>query len=280
MLGDASDQQDDVLEDMAYLSRSANRLQVLGEITTGSHAPRKLAELTGIPRSTLRRILTEMVERRWAKRTTDGEYVATPAGKQVCGETDRYVRAIDAIRTLGEAISWLPEEELTIGLQHFSDATLQRPEPNAVGAGDTRLIELFRISDEFSCLVNTAPTVGLEQVMVESVVDGDLQTNHVITAEELDVLRQDEDRAARWKKYVEGGANLYCYDGSIPCIVLIFDETVVLGNRRLESIEFIESENEVVRAWSHDLIDTYQQRSVPLDATAFDTDSIHRSGAE
>lgn len=280
MLGDATDHPDDVLEDMAYLSRSTNRLQILKVIATDSHTPRKLTELTGIPRSTLRRILTEMVERGWAERTTDGEYVTTRAGEHVFGETERYIRAIDAIRTLGKAVSWLPEEELTVGLHHFSDATVQWPEPNAVGAGDTRLIDLFQTSDAFSCLVNTAPTVGLERAMVESVVDEGLQTEHVITADELDVLRQDANRSVRWKKYVEAGANLYCYDGSIPCILLVFDETVLLGNRRLESIAFIETENEVVRSWGRDLIEAYRKRSEPLDAAVFDTDSTGLSGSQ
>ena len=274
MLEDATAHSDDVLEDMAYLSRSGNRLRLLAEITKGSYTPRKLAELTDIPRSTLRRILAELVERGWAERTTDGEYVATRTGENVSGETERYVRAINAIHTLGEAVSWLPKEELTIGLHHFNDATVQRPEPNAVGAADTRLIDLFQVSEDFTCLVNTAPTVGLEQTMVESVVDGDLQAKHIITADELDVLRRDDDRSARWRKYVEAGANLYCYDGSIPCILLIFDETVLLADRRLESIEFIETENEVVRSWGHDLVEVHRKKSEPLDAAPFENDSM------
>lgn len=252
MLGDATAHPDDVLEDMAYLSRSANRLQILEEIATGSHTPRKLADLTGIPRSTLRRILTELVEHGWAERTTDGEYVATRVGEHVSVETERYIRAIDAIRTLGEAVSWLPEEELTIGLHHFSDATVQRPEPNAVGAGDTRLIDLFRVSDVFSCLVNTAPTVGLEQAMVESVVDGDLQTKHVITADELDVLRQDTDRSARWKKYVE--------------------DTVIIAHSQGEVGEplvGIESTDETIRSWAIEVIREYKVNAERLDGDSF-----------
>jgi predicted transcriptional regulator len=280
MFGDATAHPADVLEDMAYLSRSENRLQILEVIATESHAPRSLADRTGVARSTLRRILTEMVERGWAERTTDGEYVATRTGENVSVETGRYVRAIDAIRTLGEAVSWLPEDELNIGLHHFADATVRRPEPNAVGAADTRLVRLFQTSDEFSCLVNTAPTVGLEQTMVESVVDGDVQTKHVITDDELDFLLQDANRAARWKTYVEAGANLYRYDGIIPCNVFIFDETVLVGNRRLESIEFIETENEVVRSWGHDLIEAYREKSEPLEATAFDIASVRPSENE
>lgn len=103
---------------MAYLSRSTNRVQILEVIATEAHTPRNIAEVTDVPRSTLRRILTEMVERGWAKRTTDGEYVATRTGGYVAVETERYIGAIHAIRTLGEAVSWLPEEELTIGLQY------------------------------------------------------------------------------------------------------------------------------------------------------------------
>lgn len=269
MHSDTTPHPEDILEDMAYLSRSTNRVQILEVIATEARTPRNIAEVTDVPRSTLRRILTEMVERGWAERTMDGEYVATRTGGYVAVETERYIGAIHAIRTLGEAVSWLPEEELTIGLQHFREATVQRPEPNAVGAADTRLIDLFQTSDTFLCLVNTAPTIGLERTMVESVVDGDLHSKHIITDDELAVLRQDADRSSRWRTYVEAGADLYCYEGRIPCNLLIFDGTVLVGNRRLESIEFIESENQTVCSWGRELIDSYREEAEPLDAGVF-----------
>lgn len=48
---------------------------------------------------------------------------------------------------------------------------------------------------------------------------------HVITKSEFTYLFHYSDRLSRWQDYIEAGAKVYCYDGSIPCDVFIFDET-------------------------------------------------------
>jgi predicted transcriptional regulator len=269
MPGDATPRPDDVLEDVAYLSRSETRTRVLDVLGAAPHAPRALAERTDIPRSTLRRTLTEMVERGWVERTLDGEYVLTAPGEHVAAETEQYLDAIGAIRTLGDAVAWLPNDELTVDLRHFADATVRRPEPNAVSAPSTVATERLREAAEFACLVNTAPSLGFERAMVDGVVDGRLTTTHVITDAELDVLRRDPDRAARWRTYVEAGADLYCYDGRIPCNLLVIDETVFVLDRQPEALEGIESTNAAVREWAVGLITDYREDAERLDAAAF-----------
>jgi predicted transcriptional regulator len=256
----------DALEDIAYLSRSANRLRILEVIATAPHVPRAIADETDIPRSTLRRILTETVERGWAERTLNGEYVATRTGEVVAAETGRYVGAIRAIRALGDAVAWLPTEELTIGLRYFEDATVRRPEPNAMSAPSTFATELMREATEFACLVNVPPSLAFEQAMMNSVVDGRLRTKHVITEGELAVLRENPERSSRWQAYIEAGADLYCYDGPIPCNLLVIDETVLILNRQPEAPEGIESTNPAVRSWAQEVIEDHrktQNRSTP-----------------
>jgi predicted transcriptional regulator len=270
MPGDVAPRSEDVLEDVAYLSRSETRTRVLGVLAAAPHTPRALADRTDIPRSTLRRTLTEMVERGWVERSLDGEYVPTPTGEHVVAETERYLDAISAIRTLGDAVAWLPSDELGIDLRHFSDATVRRPEPNAVSAPSTIATERLREATEFACLVNTAPSLGFERVMVDGVVEGRLTTTHVITDAELDVLRRDPDRAARWRTYVDAGADLYCHDGPIPCNLLVIDETVFVLDRQPEALEGIECTNPAVRQWAIDLIDDHRDAAEQLDATAFD----------
>jgi predicted transcriptional regulator len=269
MLGGADSPPGDVLENMAYLARSETRIEVLDVLAEDPHTPRELTEKTDIPRSTLRRTLTEMSEREWVERTADGAYNLTATGEHIAVETERYVGAIQAIQVLDDGVAWLPDDELTIGLQHFREATVLRPEPNATSAPSTHASRLMREATEFACLVNIAPSLGFENAMVEGVVDGRLRTKHIITDGELAVLRQNADRASRWQRYIEAGANLYCYDGRIPCNLLVIDETVLILDRQPEAVEGIKSTNDVVRSWAHEMIDAYQEDAERLTTAAF-----------
>lgn len=269
MSGDATSHPDDVLDEMAYLSRSDTRTRVLDCLAGAAHTPREIAELTDIPRSTLRRTLTELVERGWAERTLDGEYALTPPGERVAATTERYLGALRAIHTLGDAVGWLPTDELTVDIRHFADATVRRPQPNAVSSPSTFATELLREATEFACLVNIAPSLGFERAMIDGVVEGRLRTSHVITDAELAVLREDPERASRWREYVAAGADLYCYDGRIPCNLLVIDETVLVLDREPDTVEGIECTDAAVRSWATGLIDEYRENAKRLDPAAF-----------
>lgn len=263
---------EDALEDVAYLSRSKNRAQILALLATESYTRRELEDETEISRTTLDRIVNELEERGWATRTSNGDYAATPTGERIATESTRFVGAIQAVQNIGDAVAWLPKDELTIGLHHFRNVTVRRPEPNAMSAPSTAATKLMQEATEFACLVNVPPSLGFEQAMVNGVAEGRLTTNHVITDGELSVLLEDRDRMVRWQAYAEEGANLYCYDGQIPCNLLVIDETVLILDRQPEAPEGIESTNPEVRAWALKKIDEYQDEARQLDATAFTRD--------
>jgi DNA-binding HxlR family transcriptional regulator len=132
------------LEDVAYLSRSGNRLQILDALATRAYARHELEARTTASRPTLRRILNELTERGWVERTVDGDYVATAKGEHVIAAFTPLVGAMQTVRRLGEAVAWLPTEELTIGLHHFSDATVRRASPNDPVAEASYLLDLLR----------------------------------------------------------------------------------------------------------------------------------------
>ncbi|MDS0476838.1 winged helix-turn-helix domain-containing protein [Natrinema sp. 1APR25-10V2] len=259
MFSDADPLPDGVLEEMAYLSRSENRLRILHVLTQHQYEPRELAEETDVPRSTLRRIVTELVDRGWAERTIDGTYVATPVGELLAAETDRYVGAIQAIQALDSAVRWLPREKLTIGLHHFQDAIIVGPEQNEAVAPDTYATEQLRDTTEFRNLTNIAPTLGFEKVLHDGVLEGPLSTEHVVTPGVISYLCTDVERQDRWQQYLDAGADLYLYDGQIPCNLFILDETVFLAKQQLEGLEYIEVLNEEVFAWAERMIDMYQE---------------------
>jgi hypothetical protein len=102
--------------------------------------------------------------------------------------------------------------------------------------------------------------------MRDAVVDGRLTTEHVITRGELDYILDQPERPARWAEYVSGGANLYCYDGEIPCNVFVFDETVVLGKT---GQPFIGTDHEAVRRWAVAEIESYRAEAERLRSDVF-----------
>lgn len=256
------------LADIAYLARSENRVGILETLVASTHSSREIEAATGTARSTLERILTELEERGWVERATEGGYKATAAGEFAVAEFTPLVESMAALRTLGDAVEWLPREELSVGLHHFSDATVRTPESNNVTAPAEYMTKLLREATEFACLVRIAPPLGFEMAMRDRAVDGRLTTEHVITGDELDYLTDQPDRIRRWREYLEADISVYCYDEDIPCNLFVIDETVLIVDREPEVCAFIESESETVREWARDLIGTYRMQAERLSADA------------
>lgn len=250
----------DALEDIAYLTRSGNRVAVLDSLATGPHTPSELTDVTDASRPTLGRILNEFEERGWTERTDDG-YVATPTGEHVVTEFSPFARAMTAIRRLGDAVSWLPSDELTIGLHHFHDATVRRPDRydpmDTVDVVTERLWE----ATEFHVLTHLVAPEPKQKAMLDGVTSGRLDTKIVLTDDLVSYLRDVPKRAAWAREFVAEGARVYRYDDSIPCNLFVIDDTVLVGESHPESghpYALIESENETVRAWACDLIESYR----------------------
>ncbi|MDX1746298.1 MAG: hypothetical protein R3324_10200, partial [Halobacteriales archaeon] len=225
-----------------------------------------------IARTTIDRIVNEFEDRGWAERTPDGGYRATPTGEQVVTEFTPLVESMEAIRTLGDLVAWLPTDDVPIDLRHFKDATVMRPDPADPTSTVSHLTELLRGASEFHCIVGVAPPLAFEKSMRDGVVSGELTTEHVITDEEYRYLLEVRDRVARWREYIEAGANLYLHDGPVPCNLFVFDDTVIIAHSQGEvgdPLVGIESTDETVRSWALEVISTYRTNSERLKTASF-----------
>jgi predicted transcriptional regulator len=272
MIEDGTHLSDDALSDVAYLGRSRNRVEILAAIVAQPRSPREVADTADSARSTVERILTELEERGWAKRTTDGKYVGTDAGTFVIDEFAPMVRAMEAIRTLGDEISWLPRDELSISIAHFSDATVRHPD-DPTEAID-HMTDVIRETAEFRVIANLRPPESTVNPVHERVRAGQMTFEYVLTRDVLEYLSTHTERRERWLDTVEAGADLWVWEGAIPCNLWIFDDTVWIKNSDPESRQDtygvpIISDDDVVRSWGHDLIDSYQNAATPVDADAF-----------
>lgn len=257
------------LEDIAYLARSDNRVLVLTALTKGPHTRRELAEVTGVSRTTLGRIVNEFEERDWAERTTDGDYVATPTGSHVVRAFGPLVRTMETIRSLGDAVGQIPTDELSIDLHHFSDATVWRPTPNEPLDPGRPLAVLLRDATCFETLTFLAPPLAVGNAMHDGVKSGQLTAVHVFAGGLIEYLRDNPDGPPPWYDYLQAGAQIYQYDDHIPCNLFVVDERTFIVNDRYEGNEIIDSENERVRGWAEELIDRYRENAERVDAETF-----------
>lgn len=272
MSGDSEWESADALEDIAYLARSRNRVRILEVLASEAWTRGELTDRTSIASTTIGRILHELSDREWVERTDAGTYAATPIGRQVIAEFRPLVDAMSVIKRFGETVAWFQATDPPIELQHLADAIVRRPVPADPMAPMTAYMNDLRSATEFHCLVGVAPPESFEKAMRSGTIDRGMRVEHVITESEFAYLLDHPDRLGRWRDYIEAGANVYCYGGSVPCNLLIFDDTLYIGNSQSEYGEpytVIESTNSSVLEWAHRVIEAHREKSKRLEASDF-----------
>lgn len=261
------------LEDVAYLSRSENRVAILDALARRPYPRRELGEETGVSRTTLDRIVNELESRGWAERTADGEYVATTTGRHLVAELRPFLDAVEAVRRLGDALAWLPEN-LDIGLQHFSDATVRRPEGEDPMETIDYFVELASQASEITVLTHLSPPVPLSRVIRDRIVAGELRGTFIITGGCIDLLREHADRRRRWQEVLDAGGDIYRYEDHVPCNLYRFDGTVLIKKSAPEPFQDaygipIQTENPTVRVWAEDLLADHRNAATRVERESF-----------
>lgn len=273
MVSDNSAVPTDALEDVAYLSRSVNRVRILDALTDGPYTRRELADETGTSRTTLDRIVNELEERDWAERTTGGDYVATTMGARLMEQVRPFLASIEALRRLGDAVTWLPDD-ISVGLHRFSDATVRRP------AGDDPMetvdyfVDLARDASEIRVLTHLAAPLPLAKVMRDRLEAGELTTRYVLTDDLVAFLGEQEDHRPVWHDILDEGARMYRYGDHIPCNLYVFGDTVLIKKSSPGPIHEsygvpIVTTDEAVRSWAVDLVEDHRRDADRVRADTF-----------
>lgn len=272
---DAPDAPQEAVEPLDYLTRSKHRVQVLEALTetipkpgleTPGYEPRELRELTGASEATVSRILNEFDERGWAERDATGGYTATPAGQSIAIVFAPLLDSMEVIQHLGDAVAVLPFNELTIGMEHFRDATVREPtgpQPRDFGAF---LIELLSDSSTLYSLTYVPAPAGLAEEVTERIAIGSLDSITIYPEHIIGFFVEASWNTPREQilAQLDAGAEWYIYDGHIACNVFIFDETVVFENSQVDDVRAgtaIVTTDDVVREWALEVFERYREGS-------------------
>lgn len=268
----------EVLEDLAYLARSPNRVKVLDALVSEPRSTRDLREVTETTKTTLNRILNEFDDRSWAHRTADGLYGATPQGEHIWVQFRTLVESMSVIRDFGEDIAVLPADEMTAGpdrglpleLRRFADATVKRQRPESQGVGRDELLAAARESSTMNVLTDMAAPRILGRIIEDRVLSDQLSGSIVCTTGLVEYLQESRDHPPDWGAVIEAGFGVYRDGETVPANFAVFDETTLIWGAAGEMRRrVIISRDDHVRRWASDVIGRYRERSAPLDPELF-----------
>jgi predicted transcriptional regulator len=258
------------LDDVAFLSRSEHRAEVLEKLERDDWTRRDLRDETGISQPTLFESVEDSSERGWATehRTENGrEYTLTPLGALLSEEFSTLLETIEAIRALRDVADHLPLDDVGFDLSLLTEASITTAQPDDTLAHMRRQDALIERSDHVRTLCSSfAP--GAIRTQHDRVLNGDYTGEAIVSGDALDTLTAQDELAELLSDLIASERpTFYRYDGSIPAMLSQFDESVgivPLDDEGMPCGAFIESDDEEIRAWVTDTLDACRERATEI----------------
>lgn len=258
----------DPLEDVAFLARSAHRVAVLTTLADEPMTRPELHATTRISQPTLGRILEPFRERNWVEQQRR-EYALTAWGELLVTNFRDLMETVETIQQLSDVVEQLPTDEMTFDVREFADATVTKPERGDAFRHLRRLEGLFFGADHARLLSPTVATGAPEdyQEIHQEFLESDKRAESIVSVEALTQVQTDETYAQMFRPAFETGrVRMFVYDGPIPYLIAITDDTALLAPTDEHGIPvaLVETEKGTVRSWVEKTLDEYQERATEV----------------
>lgn len=246
------------LEEIEFLARSANRIQVLDILADETQTRQELAERIDISQPTLGRILSDLQDRHWVVREGD-QYRATATGELVAtGITDLRDRLTTETK-LRDVIEWVPTDAIDVDLTHFADAEITTPSQTRPNAPIERMLDLLSETDHASLLSHAFNGQKLRLIR-DRTVDGELMTRGVFVADAIEAIEATDDLRTLLSDIVASeAAEIRVVSEEIPVAVEVTDSRTHLLLRDADGIvrASLDTGDPTVRSWAESLHEQY-----------------------
>lgn len=261
----------DPLDEIAFLARSENRIEVLRTLTEAAYTRRELGDAVTASQPTIGRVLNDLRDRNWI--SYDGErYRATATGDLVAGGiTDLRERLVAETR-LREVIEYLPTDAIDVDLRAFADATITTPTGMRPNAPIERMVDLLERADHAQLLSHSFNRQKLD-CLHGRCVDGPLTIEGVFAADAVDAVREDPLLRERLREVVAAdGVDIRTTDEAVPVAVEVTDERTHLLLRDDEGVvqASMDTDDEAVRTWALDCHEHFFADADPVTASDLD----------
>lgn len=270
-MGLSLDELDPPLDDVAFVARSNNRVEVLEALAERDLTRRELREATDISQPTVGRILDGFEERSWVSNRGNGNggaYRLTPLGRLLADEFGSLMDTVGTIQTLQEIAPRLPLEEMDFDLRALADARITTPEPTDATAHFRREVEVLARTDRLQFLCNQAQPETVERYR-DWVVEEGGHLEAVITDGAIDAASAHPVMSRHVRDMLTSGrATIHRYDGDVSFMAGMLDDTATIVPLDDSGVPcaFVESDHDAVREWVTDTFESHREAATPLPA--------------
>ena len=259
------------IEEIEFLARSKNRVEVLRLVATEPHTRASLARTTGASQATLGRILEDFTDRSWVRRDPEG-YVATATGELVADAVGDLLSVLETESRLRDVVGYLPEAELDFDLRALADATVAVPTPTHPSAPLQRVIDAMERAGTLRAFSHALNEQSLSTALAQ-VQSGDLVFKTVLSESAIEALAAENALWSRLRDLAaEDGAEIRVRRDDISLAVTVADETVSILVRDEHGVlrASLHTDADAVRAWADDRFERYWEAAAPFDPAAFE----------
>lgn len=255
------------LDDIEFLVRSPNRVAVLEALTAGPRDRRDLREKIDVSQSTIKRVVSNLVERGWIVHSR-GKCEITPFGERVVVGLTTLIETIEAEANLREVVQWLPTNTPGFDVDLFDDAEVTTAEPGAPYRPMKRLMDLVEETD--STTIRAFDTRLLPGYFDKWEVREAMTVEVIFSPIVIDALRRRplEETA----ELLESGALTFFVHDDLPCGLTVYDGHIALcGYDRATGMlqAVVDTNDPDAVAWGEDIYTSHRRDAQPVDLAAF-----------
>ncbi len=270
-MGLSLDNLDPPLDDLAFLSRSNNRIAVLRELAHDNRTRRELRDATDVSQPTIGRVLDGFEKRGWVASDGPGnghEYSLTPLGRVVVEAFTDAMATVGAVQQLRELAPRIPFDELGLDPRDLTDARITVPSPTDATAHTRRERELLDRTDRILFLCNQAQPETVERYR-DWAVGNDRELEAIISGDAIDAAKADAAMAADLEDLITAdGVAIHRYEGSVSAMLGLFEDvaSIVPLDDAGVPCAFVESDDQTVRAAVRESLERYRDRAESIAA--------------
>lgn len=214
-----------------FLAGSENRVETLVALRdVGSADQRTIADSVDASRRTVKRTLDALEERGWVVSVNaTGPYRVTALGELVLDAYLDVTSRLSAADRLGPFLQRIPTSAFDLDPLALDDAEILVREENQPYAPMDRVLEVRRDATTIREVADIIQADSAAQLR-ERVENGELTATVVLESSVLDAVEENDGYATEFEAALRSdGATFYEYDGDVPFVFGLMDDTVVMG---------------------------------------------------